>query len=75
MVTESPNDKFLPASAVWKRYGISSMSLWRWVGDENLNFPPPIYIGRFRYWKLAELVEWESSRPHAGKAALRKVAA
>jgi predicted DNA-binding transcriptional regulator AlpA len=28
--------------------GISDMSLWRWVKDENLGFPPPVYIQRRR---------------------------
>jgi predicted DNA-binding transcriptional regulator AlpA len=56
-------DTFLPARAVWERFGVTSMSLHRWLADPHMNFPRPVYIGRFRYWKLAEIVEWESSRP------------
>ena len=56
-------DGYLPARAVWERYGVTAMSLWRWVADPDLSFPKPVYFGRFRYWKLSELGEWERTRP------------
>jgi predicted DNA-binding transcriptional regulator AlpA len=62
------NDTFLPAREVWQRYGVTSMSLHRWVRDEKLRFPAPVYIGRFRYWRLADLEAWERERP-VGRAA------
>jgi predicted DNA-binding transcriptional regulator AlpA len=52
-------DGFLPARKVWERYGITSMTLWRWIQDEKLKFPPPVYIRRFRYWRLSDLIAWE----------------
>ena len=52
----------LPARKVWERYGVTSMSLYRWLKDQEMNFPKPIYIGRFRYWRLSDLVEWERRR-------------
>ncbi|KZX94491.1 MULTISPECIES: helix-turn-helix transcriptional regulator [unclassified Sulfitobacter] len=42
--------------------GISDMSLWRWLENSELNFPRPIYIGRRRYWKEAEIVAWLEAR-------------
>ena len=60
------NDSFLPARAVWERYGVTYMSLYRWVNDEDMGFPKPVYIGRYRYWKLADLRAWENSRPKGG---------
>ena len=42
--------------------GISDMSLWRWQNDDELNFPKPIYIGKRRYWKEADIVAWLESR-------------
>jgi predicted DNA-binding transcriptional regulator AlpA len=58
-------DHFLPARKVWERYGITSMTLWRWAHDDKLNFPAPVYIRRFRYWRLGDLIAWERSpRPH-----------
>ena len=37
-------------------------SLYRWLRDAELNFPKPIYIGRYRYWRLADLLAFEQSR-------------
>jgi hypothetical protein len=60
---------YLPARAVWERYNVTSTSLYRWLGDEEIGFPHPIYIGRFRYWKIADLLAWEASRPSVGAPA------
>lgn len=62
-------DTFLPARAVWERFGVTSMSLHRWLANSRMAFPRPVYIGRFRYWKLAEIVEWEGSRPRVSPRA------
>jgi predicted DNA-binding transcriptional regulator AlpA len=60
------NDNFLPARAVWERYGVTSMTLFRWLADKELAFPRPIYLGRFRYWRTSDLLGWESNRPTVG---------
>ena len=60
---KSDKDGYLPARQVWERYGVTSMSLYRWVRDPAMGFPAPVYIGRFRYWRLADLDAWERSRP------------
>jgi predicted DNA-binding transcriptional regulator AlpA len=57
---DKPN--YIPARLVWERYSITSMTLWRWLHDAELGFPQPLYIGRFRYWKLADLEAWESAK-------------
>ena len=61
--TRPAEDAFLPARRVWERYGVTSMTLHRWLADERLNFPKPVYFGRFRYWPLADLEAWERSAP------------
>jgi len=55
--------KFLPARMVLERYGVTSMTLWRWIHDGRLNFPPPVYIRGFRYWRLSDLLAWERRSP------------
>lgn len=55
-------DTFLPARHVWERYGVTPVTLHRWLADPRLAFPRPTYIGRFRYWKLAVLEQWERER-------------
>lgn len=42
--------------------GVSDMTLWRWLNDEKLNFPKPIYISRRRYWREAEIIAWIETR-------------
>jgi len=59
-VTDS-TEQFLPARRVWERYGVTSMTLWRWLKDADLKFPHPMRIGRLRYWRVSDLVEWERS--------------
>ena len=46
---------YLPAGQVRARYGVSDMSLWRWLRDSELAFPAPIKIHKRRYWRLADL--------------------
>jgi hypothetical protein len=65
VAVEHPDtDVFLDARAVRRRYGgRSEMALYRWIRDPDLGFPAPIYIMQNRYWRLADLLEWERSRP------------
>jgi predicted DNA-binding transcriptional regulator AlpA len=55
-------EQFLPARQVWERYGVTSMTLWRWLKDADLKFPQPMRIGRLRYWRLSSLIAWERAR-------------
>lgn len=64
MLVRNPDDAavFLPANKVGERYGVSSMTLWRWLKEESMNFPRPIYIGRYRFWRIDELQAWEAEQ-------------
>lgn len=42
--------------------GISDMTLWRWSQNPEMSFPKPIYIGRRKYWKEAEILAWLEAR-------------
>lgn len=46
---------------------VSDMTLWRWMNSATMNFPQPIYIGRRRYWKEADILAWLDAK--AGEAA------
>jgi hypothetical protein len=52
----------LSAKKVRERYGVSDMSLWRWLADEALNFPLPLVIQKRRYWRFRDLIAWENTR-------------
>jgi len=60
-----PASDFVPGPAVAKRYGVTPMTFYRWLDNPDLAFPRPLYIGRFRYWRQSELIEWERSRPRS----------
>jgi len=55
-------ESFLPAAQVKQRYGVTDMSLWRWLKDDSLGFPHPIRIKGRRFWRLADLRAWEDVR-------------
>jgi predicted DNA-binding transcriptional regulator AlpA len=66
-VSEKLSENFLPASSVWNRYGVTSMTIHRWLPDPDLQFPRPFYLGRFRFWRIAELEAWEAKQPRVPK--------
>jgi predicted DNA-binding transcriptional regulator AlpA len=53
---------FLSSAHVRKRYGDrSQMWIVRRLKDDP-TFPKPVFIGRLRFWRLADLIEWERSK-------------
>lgn len=57
---ESGSD-YLPAKKVWQRYGVTDMTLHRWVRSRQ--FPPPdLIINRRRYWKHRTLDAHDASK-------------
>lgn len=53
----------IPASTVRQICGdISRMTLWRWLENDALDFPRPIYIGNRRYWREADVIDWLESQ-------------
>lgn len=59
-------EKRIQAAAVVSLCGdISIMTLWRWLNDPAKGFPAPIYIGRRRYWREADVIAWLEDQPAA----------
>jgi hypothetical protein len=42
-------DEFVPDPQVCREFHITSMTLWRWDHDAELDFPPPIKIRKKNY--------------------------
>jgi predicted DNA-binding transcriptional regulator AlpA len=53
---EEPAEVLVPDPAVWREFGVTSMTLYRWSRDKKLDFPPAVKInGRnFRSRRLLE---------------------
>ena len=51
---------YLTGPQVLARFGISSMSLYRWQAAQKLGFPQPIRIQRRRYFRLDEIEAFEA---------------
>ena len=58
--------KLIPDPAVCRRYGVSSMTLYRWDHDPELNFPKPIYIRGRKYRPADRLDEFDERMTAAG---------
>lgn len=59
------NERYLPARTVLDRYGISEMTLWRWVHSKTSGFPKPFYMERRRYFRLSEVLAYEDKQRRA----------
>jgi len=51
--------------------GVTQMTLWRWLNDQSLGFPRPIYINRRRYFDAEEI---ERFKLEAARKSLSKLA-
>jgi len=55
----SDTSKLIGAAPLRELLGdISDMTLWRWLGRSDLNFPQPIVISRRRYWRKSDIDGW-----------------
>ncbi|MGO4909521.1 helix-turn-helix transcriptional regulator [Pseudorhodobacter sp. W20_MBD10_FR17] len=63
------NKRLIGAKDVRTRFGVTDMSLWRWIRDEELNFPQPIYIQRRRFWEADAIEAFIQKQASVGQAA------
>jgi hypothetical protein len=62
---EASSDERLPAAAVLRRYKIVDRTLKRWLDNPSLDFPRPLVVNGRRYFRAADLDQWERSRAAA----------
>jgi predicted DNA-binding transcriptional regulator AlpA len=55
-------DEFVTAGELQQRYRISSVTLWRWLNDAELDFPSPMIVKRQRLFRRVDIFAWESQR-------------
>lgn len=63
------SEDLLPAAQVRARYGVSDMTVFRWLADPKLDFPDPLRINGRRYWRLADLQSFEARQASRKEAA------
>jgi hypothetical protein len=56
------DDELIPDPKVWQRYGVTSMTLWRWDRDLMLGFPQPIWIRGRKYRSRKALEAFDRRR-------------
>jgi predicted DNA-binding transcriptional regulator AlpA len=54
--------QYITGKKVDARYGISSMTRYRWQHNGKLSFPAPLLINRRKFWSVSALEAWEHSR-------------
>lgn len=64
MSTDSPVPHYLPARLVAARFASTIRTIDRWTEDQRMAFPQPVYLGRMRFWRVADLEAWEAARAH-----------
>lgn len=65
---QQPDEVFLRSGEVRRRYAnASEMWLHRRLRDDS-EFPKPIRIERYRYWRLSDLQAWEAMLSERAKA-------
>jgi predicted DNA-binding transcriptional regulator AlpA len=57
---QSNDSEYLTAAQLMARYGVSHMWLIRRMARDG--FPKPSYFGRLRFWRRAEVEQWECSK-------------
>lgn len=62
MSTDSPIPLYLPARLVAARYASTLRTVDRWTEDRRKGFPQPVYLGRTRFWRVADLEAWEAAQ-------------
>lgn len=53
-------DELVPDPQVWREFGISSMTGWRWTHDPGLSFPPAIKIRRRNFRSRRRIEEFKA---------------
>lgn len=58
----SSSKRKIPVKKVAERFGVTVRTIDRWIVDEDLGFPDPIYINKRRYVDEEQLECWERAR-------------
>jgi hypothetical protein len=63
---EPDYDELVPDPTVWREFGVSSMTGWRWTRDADLDFPPPIKIRNRCFRSRREIEQFKNRMMREG---------
>lgn len=69
-MTQDTNNRLLRSHDIREMLGVSDMWIWRRLtGNKELDqsFPKPIYLGRNRFWREAEMLSWLDQQAQASQ--------
>lgn len=61
--------KLLKQADVCRVIGVSKPTLSRWLREDRVGFPMPLFIGSRRFWRAADIEAFVASRPTGPTAA------
>jgi predicted DNA-binding transcriptional regulator AlpA len=53
---------YCDATRTAARYNKTIRTIDRWADDPRMGFPQPVYLGRMRFWRVADLEAWEAEQ-------------
>jgi hypothetical protein len=53
------HDQLVPDPQVWREFGVTPMTGWRWSHDPALGFPPPVKINQRNFRSRKALEEFK----------------
>jgi predicted DNA-binding transcriptional regulator AlpA len=74
LITNALADGWLTSRQIRAHFGVSAMSIHRWLHDQRLQFPKPTQIRRRNYWRVADVLEFEQRMVSAGITGRNKMA-
>jgi predicted DNA-binding transcriptional regulator AlpA len=57
---------YLTAKHLAARFSVCRRTISRWAANRLLNFPQPVKINRRRYWRDADIEQWEREQQRTG---------
>jgi hypothetical protein len=70
------HDLLVPDPVVWREFGVTPMTGWRWTHNPSLGFPPAVKINRRNFRSRQQLEEFKTrllrdamTRARAGEVA------
>jgi predicted DNA-binding transcriptional regulator AlpA len=52
---------WVPIAQVAAEFGVCLRTIHRWIRDEQIDFPPPLFLNKRNYFRRSELDAWKNA--------------